>query len=156
MQKYFWPSKSGILASAAILAFFGGYFGIFRPFLGLNEPFRLFSHHILWPTGPMKEKNILRYPPFNSILHLYDNITAQWCWPFHLISLKYSMLFSEDGFFQLFWTLLSQRILSYQNVPLKFFFFKTAGEVLPLQRSVRQCSLQLPGYYLANTTYLIF
>ena len=38
-------------------ACFGGlkmsYFGIFRPFLGLNEPFRLFSHHILWPTGHM-------------------------------------------------------------------------------------------------------
>ena len=27
----------------------------FRPFLGPNEPFRLFSHHILCPTGPMKE-----------------------------------------------------------------------------------------------------
>ena len=28
---------------------------IFRSFLGPNEPFRLFSHHILCPTGPMKE-----------------------------------------------------------------------------------------------------
>ena len=28
---------------------------IFRSFLGPNEPFRLFPHHILCPTGPMKE-----------------------------------------------------------------------------------------------------
>ena len=35
----------------------------FGPFLGPNEPFRRFSHHILCPTGPMKEY-FLRYPPF--------------------------------------------------------------------------------------------
>ena len=30
-------------------------FCVFGPFLGPNDPFRLFSHHILYPTGPMKE-----------------------------------------------------------------------------------------------------
>ena len=30
--------------------------------------FRRFSHHILLPTRPIKEKNILRYPPFKVTL----------------------------------------------------------------------------------------
>ena len=28
---------------------------IFGPFLGPNDLFQLFSHHILYPTGPMKD-----------------------------------------------------------------------------------------------------
>ena len=31
------------------------YFGVFGPFLGPNDSFQLFSHHILYPTGPIKE-----------------------------------------------------------------------------------------------------
>ena len=38
-----------------ISPFFRSINGILRSFLGPNESFRLFSHHILCPTGPMKE-----------------------------------------------------------------------------------------------------
>ena len=42
----------------AIFAFYG-------PFFGPNGPFRLFSHHILWPTVPalsIKKKSIKNWP----------------------------------------------------------------------------------------------
>ena len=62
------PKMPKLGLKSGILVWFRGlktsYFGIFRPFLGPNEPFRLFSHHISWPMGPLKEKNILQYPPF--------------------------------------------------------------------------------------------
>ena len=34
------------------------------PFLWPNDPFRLFSHHIFCPMGPLKEWFFLRYHPF--------------------------------------------------------------------------------------------
>ena len=44
------------------------YFWKFGPFSDSN-PFQLYSHHILCPTGPICKKNKqLQYPPFNIMI----------------------------------------------------------------------------------------
>ena len=50
------------------------FFCIFGPFLGPNGPFRLFSHHILCPTGPMEEKKICDTLP---LMHLFLSMQPQ-------------------------------------------------------------------------------
>ena len=46
----------------------------FECFLGLNDPFGLFSHYILCPTRPMEEKKKLQYPPFKN--SFFDSFSA--------------------------------------------------------------------------------
>ena len=46
--------------------------GIFGPLLGLNNPFHLFSHHIFYLTGPMKEPSSI-FPGVESFTE------STWC-----------------------------------------------------------------------------
>ena len=55
----FWPPPEGMVPNFEPKNDLKkGQICVFGSFLGPNGPFRLFSHHILCSTGPMKEKEI--------------------------------------------------------------------------------------------------